>query len=522
MNIFFIWLTILSLALAIYLITIYRKSRRGFRFQVKLTIIFILLVLVPAIPLTTFVGALLTRSMQMFLLPGMDETLVSSLELIKYQLEREGKSLLSDFDLSQSKELFFSRKKNALFVAEFEKQGDGIHVLNKMFRNFQADTICQNIDPQIVASILSNEMSSQLIPGELNVCEVFQPIDDTKFRAVGFEIDPRIIEVKENLGQAIRVYSSLSLFKKSVVEGQLIWAFSTIFIILLTFAAIYAAKTLSRGISEPILELAEGMKKMASGEVGKPVQVKAKDEIKFLVDTFNRMAQELKISQEKLLRAERLAAWQELARRVSHEIRNSLTPIQLSLRRLWNKFEPVAGSDNPIVSIQEEVESLTRLAEEFSQFARMPQISLEKTNVQEVIKSVITLIQSQPGSPKIRLQADDTTPPVKIDRDQIRRALYNLLKNSVEASQPVTGSKDITITLKNASQTGKTAKIEIIDRGVGIEPELLQKIFEPHFTTKKRGMGLGLAIVKKIIEDHDGDIQFSSTPGKGTKVTIVL
>ncbi|NOZ61713.1 MAG: HAMP domain-containing protein [Calditrichaeota bacterium] len=522
MNIFFIWLTILSVALAIYLISIYRKSRRGFRFQVKLTIIFILLVLVPAIPLTTFVSALLTRSMQMFLLPGMDNTLVSSLELIKYQLEREGVLLISDFDQSNAKGNLLLQKNGVLFVAEFEKQGDEIHALRKFSREAAADTICENFDQQIVNSIFAGEIVSRLFAGDVNACEVFVPIDNTKFRVIGFEIDPKIITVKENLTEAIRVYNSLSLFKKSVEEGQLIWAFSTIFIVLLTLIAVYAAKTLSRGISEPIMELAAGMKKMAAGEVGAPVNVKAKDEIKFLIDTFNRMAQELKTSQEKLLRAERMAAWQELARRVSHEIRNSLTPIQLSLRRLWNKFEPELGSDNPIVSIQEEVESLTRLAEEFSQFARMPQISLEKANVHDIIKSVVTLVQAQPGVPKIRVRLDESVPPIRLDRAQFRRALYNVLKNAVEASQPNTANKEIFITTNAIKAEGKSVKIEIIDRGIGIESELLKKIFEPNFTTKKRGMGLGLAIVKKIIEDHDGEIQFFSTPGKGTRVTIVL
>jgi two-component system nitrogen regulation sensor histidine kinase NtrY len=217
-----------------------------------------------------------------------------------------------------------------------------------------------------------------------------------------------------------------------------------------------------------------------------------------------------------------MAAWQDLARRVSHEIRNSLTPIQLTLRRLWDKFSPEPDSEHPLISIREEVESLTRLAEEFSQFARMPQISLQKANVHEIIKSVVTLVQAEPGVPKIRLDLDESIPPLMLDQTQFRRAIYNLLKNAVEASQPVTPNKDITIKTQAIRSGDKKAKIEIIDKGIGIEPEMLEKIFEPNFTTKKRGMGLGLSIVKKIIEDHNGTIEFHSVPGKGTTVTILF
>jgi len=288
--------------------------------------------------------------------------------------------------------------------------------------------------------------------------------------------------------------------------------------------AIYAAKSLSRGISGPIQELVVGMQRVAGGDLSKPVQVKAKDEIKFVIDSFNKMTSDLKTSQQKLIQAERLAAWQDVARRVSHEIRNTLTPIQLSIRRLQNKFYPddKPQKDNSLITIQEEVESLRRISEEFSEFARMPQIKLEKEDLNEIIRNLTTFIKAAPGSISIRLNLDENLSPVHLDRSQFRRALHNLIKNSMEACEGKESANEILIETKKIENADQSVKIKFRDFGTGMEPETLKKIFEPYFTTKKRGMGLGLSIVKRIMEDHNGKIHFSSTPGKGTCVEIYL
>jgi len=231
------------------------------------------------------------------------------------------------------------------------------------------------------------------------------------------------------------------------------------------------------------------------------------------------MADDLKTSQEKLVQAERLAAWQGVARRVSHEIKNTLTPIQLSLRRLSSQLYPDDENitDNSLITIQEEVESLRRLAEEFTQFARMPQIKPQQADLNEIIRSLVTLIEAEPHGISIKMNLDSNFPSLELDRDHIRRALQNLIKNSIEASKP---GSTIFIETKKLTEKERKGKIEIHDHGTGMESEALSKIFEPYYTTKQRGMGLGLSIVKRIIEDHDGKIEIKSTPGKGTQVTI--
>ncbi len=170
-----------------------------------------------------------------------------------------------------------------------------------------------------------------------------------------------------------------------------------------------------------------------------------------------------------------------------------------------------------MITIQDEVESLRRLAEEFSQFARMPRINRVKEDLNEIIRSLVTLIEAEPHGISVKLNLDRSFPSLELDRDHIRRALHNLINNAIEASTP---GSSIFIETKRLDEDRRKAKIEIRDQGAGMKPEVLSKIFEPYFTTKQRGMGLGLAIVKRIIEDHDGEIEIKSTPGKGTQVTI--
>ncbi len=524
MNIFLFWIIIITLFLGGYLYLIYRRSPKGFRFQVKLTIIFILLVLVPAIPLTSIVSGLLTQGVEMFLLPGVGESLSNSLEVIKLQLEDRGDLFFRTYPkvkpvsqqiLKQNNVAYYANLKlDGKQTSDVDVSGTATELLKKSPTQFQ----------EVLLSIQNKEIKSNLfLISDQNICEVYQAEKSGIIKVVAFEMDARIFSAKEKIAESLRIYNSLSLIKKSVVEGQIIWGFSTLFIILLALIAIYAAKSLSRGISGPIRELVVGMQRVAEGDLKNPVRVKAKDEIKFVIDSFNKMTSDLKTSQQKLIQAERLAAWQDVARRISHEIRNTLTPIQISIRRLQNKFFPdnKYQQDNSLMTITEEVESLRRISEEFSEFARMPEIKPIKEDLNEIIRNLTTFIEASPGSGTIRLNLDEKLTPVNLDRLQFRRALHNLIKNGIEASEEKEGT-DIIVETQKEEKENFSVKIKIQDFGTGIDSETLKKIFEPYYTTKKRGMGLGLSIVKRIIEDHNGEINFSSHLGKGTCVEIYL
>jgi len=517
---FFSWIVIIALILGVYIWRLYRRSPRGFRFQVKLTTIFFLLVLIPSIPLTFFVSSLFTRGVEMFLLPGVEKSLSQSRDVIKFQLEQKGNNFFKIYP--DMLELSEEELKNhgIVYYAAFTIKNESKNLLHivgpdiNLFNNSPSQT------DDILASISSKKTKSSLVAVDKRyICEVYQVTNNNLLKIVAFSVDPKVISAKDDISESLRLYNSLSMFKDSIVEGQVIWGLSTIFIIFLTLLAVYAAKRLSRGISEPIKKLVNGMQHVATGDLSFRVQAKAKDEIRFLIDSFNKMADDLKTSQEKLVEAERLAAWQGVARRVSHEIKNTLTPIQLSLRRLSDHLypdgEPIA--DKSSTTIQEEVESLRRLAEEFTQFARMPQIKPQQADLNEIIRNLVTLIEAEPHGITIKMNLDSNFPTLELDRDHVRRALHNLIKNSIEASKP---GSTIFIETKRLTENDRKCKIEIRDHGTGMKSEVLLKIFEPYYTTKQRGMGLGLSIVKRIIEDHEGEIKIKSTVGKGTQVDV--
>jgi len=520
MQIFIFWIVIIALILGVYIWRLYRRSPRGFRFQIKLTIIFFLLVLIPSVPLTFFVSDLLTRGVEMFLLPGMEKSLSQSLDVIKFQLEEKGDHFFTIYPNMKVLNENVLKNHGIVYCAAFKINAQSQNLLHRAGPEVNLFEQSPSQTSALMSSILREELKSSLFSvASRNICEVYQVTNNDIVKVVAFSVDPKVMNAKFDISESLRLYNSLSMFKQSVVEGQIIWGLSTIFIIFLTLIAVYAAKRLSRGISEPIKKLVNGMQHVATGDLFFRVQTKAKDEIKFLIESFNKMADDLKTSQEKLVQAERLAAWQGVARRVSHEIKNTLTPIQLSLRRLSNQVYPdhQTITDQALITIQEEVESLRRLAEEFTQFARMPQINPQKEDLNKIVQNLVTLIEAEPHGISIKLNLDHNFPALDLDRDHIRRALHNLIKNSVEASKP---GSTIFIETKKLTENGRKGKIEIRDHGLGMTPEVLSKVFEPYFTTKQRGMGLGLSIVKRIIEDHNGVIEIKSTFGKGTRVTI--
>lgn len=519
METFIWWVVIITILLGSYTFYLIRRSPRGFRLQAKLTVIFFLLVLIPTIPLTLAVSALLTQGVEMFLLPGVEQSLTQALQTIKSQIEKNGQQFIenhADWSGLDSSEL---KRFDLLYAVSYRVHNKTAKVLHEVV---SGNGIRPQITSETLLMALNGELTSKMNTfGKNTICEVYRASSDSTINVVGINIAADIVRAKQKISESLRVYTSLSLFKKSVLEGRLIWGIATLFIIILALIAIYTARILSRGISDPIQQLASGMQQVAAGDLSSKVVVKARDEIKILVDSFNKMAEDLKISQQKLVQAERLAAWRDVARRISHEIKNSLTPIQISLHRLKTKFFPENQQidEQPILAIQDEIDTLTKISDEFTQFARMPQVKRKAEDLNSIIQTLAPLIEGGQKPIKIKLHLDKNIPDLFIDRDQMKRALHNLLKNSIDASS-IGGT--IIIRTTALDDTTKKAKIEIEDQGHGMNGETISKIFEPYFTTKQRGMGLGLSIVKRIIEDHDGEIFVESKQGKGTKVTIII
>jgi two-component system nitrogen regulation sensor histidine kinase NtrY len=224
-----------------------------------------------------------------------------------------------------------------------------------------------------------------------------------------------------------------------------------------------------------------------------------------------------------LYRAQRLAAWREVARRIAHEVKNPLTPIQLSAQRLWRRYGEKLGEDSQVLRectqmIVDQVEDLKNLVNEFSRFARLPDLSLANQDINELIKETLLLYQESEPKVIFETRLDPEIPPVSVDREQLKRVLVNLLDNAI-ASIHHQGQVWLH-SFRNG--TGNGVRLEVADNGQGVADREKDRIFEPYFSTKLSGTGLGLAIAKAVISEHQGRIWVEDNQPKGSRFIIEL
>lgn len=225
-----------------------------------------------------------------------------------------------------------------------------------------------------------------------------------------------------------------------------------------------------------------------------------------------------------IMRAQRMAAWREVARRIAHEVKNPLTPIQLSAQRLQRKYgDVVAGHDGKVFEectnmIINQVEELKRLVNEFSSFARMPTSNPQPNDIKEIIEESVSLYKEAQEKVNIVVHASMDIPTFKVDREQMKRVMINLLDNALDA---IDGKGEVDIKLSYIEDVS-LVEIEVADDGRGISQDHKMRLFEPYFSTKKQGTGLGLAIVNAIISDHNGHIRVEDREPRGTRFIIEL
>jgi nitrogen fixation/metabolism regulation signal transduction histidine kinase len=225
-----------------------------------------------------------------------------------------------------------------------------------------------------------------------------------------------------------------------------------------------------------------------------------------------------------LLQAQRSAAWGEVARRLAHEIKNPLTPIQLSAERLQYKYAPMV--DEPHASnltkltstIVQQVESMKSMVNDFSDYARNPGLQLQTYDFGQLIREVLTLYQSNPEHQFMLINPDKKI-KLKVDQNRMRQVLHNLLKNAIEASEEHDKAVDIVIHYQAITHNQHPwLEVSITDHGPGIPEDMLTTLFEPYVSKKAKGTGLGLAIVKKIVEEHHGMVWAENPSGQGASI----
>jgi nitrogen fixation/metabolism regulation signal transduction histidine kinase len=287
---------------------------------------------------------------------------------------------------------------------------------------------------------------------------------------------------------------------------------------------IFVARRMTRHLDA----LVEGAHAASRGDLEHEVPVRSADEIGQVAQALNLMMLDLKDSKERVVMAERVAAWQEIARRLAHEIKNPLTPIQMAvetMRRTRAKNHPSFDEifEESTTTVLEEAARLKRIVTEFSEFARMPKPEKRSLDLNEVVSSAVTLYT---GTVQIEKRLRNDLPAIEADRDSLQQVLLNLLENARDAiSSLPTGRDGGRILVETmATRRGKAVALIVEDDGPGFRPEVREKLFTPYFTTKQTagGTGLGLAIVHRIVSDHGGKIVAMDAPGGGARFVIEL
>lgn len=279
-------------------------------------------------------------------------------------------------------------------------------------------------------------------------------------------------------------------------------------------------------VTRPVAQLVSGVHAVAGGDWSTRVSVSSQDEIGQLAEAFNKMTEQLLEQRDRTLQAERVASWRELARRLAHELKNPLFPLQITIENLQrardqhpDQFDEVFREST--ATLLAELQQLKQIIAQFSDFAKMPKPEIETVDANSVVRDVLKLFEAQfqaNGRPRIEPVLDLAEGELKIPADalQLSRALRNLILNAMDA-MPEGGRLRI-----RTQRLEDGARIEVEDSGQGLTEEECARLFTPYYSTKRHGTGLGLAIVQSVVADHHGKISVSGRPGHGATFTIDL
>jgi two-component system nitrogen regulation sensor histidine kinase NtrY len=288
--------------------------------------------------------------------------------------------------------------------------------------------------------------------------------------------------------------------------------------------AVLASLWFAARVTRPVVSLAEAARRVAAGDLGAKVEVESSDELGELAASFNRMTEDLVQQKDRTLQAERVAAWRELARRLAHELKNPLFPLQVTVENLMRAkqkspemFEEVFHEGT--ATLLAEIDNLKTIVGRFSEFSRMPQPQRRPTQVNDVVRSVLRVFRAQLQEKNriaVHTELADALPEISADPDLLHRALQNLVLNAIDA-MPQGGELAI-----RTATLGDRVELSVSDTGSGLTQEECGRLFTPYYTTKQHGTGLGLAIVQSVVSDHGGKISVESTKEKGTTFRIEL
>ncbi len=517
-------------------------DKDGLKSNKKYITYFGLFTLIPSVLISIFSLFLFSFALEKYFDKKVTTVVNNSYELAKNYVEEIRNKIQSDivliaFDTNKSKKFLNdnqSEYKRFLDTQKLIRNVDEVHIIDidkkLLFTTLKDDQVYIPPVDRALNLVLDDDRPLKIINAPENISAAIMRLQnfDNRFLYVVKYLDKDISRYLTESEEAINFYYTVE--EKST--GIKI-SFAIIYIIVvsvLLFVSISIAIRFSSRFFRSINNLIYASTAIGEGNFDAKVpEVKTDKDLEILNKNFNLMIERLKTQQEKLIINERHEAWGSLARKLAHEIKNPLTPIQLTIDRLKNKYSTQLDNSNSdnfkdnLKIINSQIKQIEKLVNEFSDFARMPKPIFKQNNLIEIINDNVKLLKELDTSIDIKFIKSSNQVLLKSDREQISRVFLNLIKNSIESinqkgEKSNNFNKKITIEL---SQTNNQITITIEDNGIGFGQlkKNVKEILNPYFTTKKNGTGLGLSIVNKIVNDHNGKIDFMSIKN-GAKIKI--
>jgi len=518
-----------------------KKGKLGSETSLRYVAFFSTTTLLPAILIAIFSLFLFNVVLQKYFEKKIKSVMNNSAELAKNYVEQTQNTIDSDIllvalDINQNTNLYYENPKNflrLLMAQRLLRRLDEIYLIDSasnVIMSNAASTTVDYIPPPEEAFDKSLEgRPVRITDPATNRTSALIKLDsfiDTYLYIIRF-MDPKVMNYLKQSGEGIVFYYSVQDRKTGI---KITFAIIYVLIVsLFLFLSVNIAINFSSRLTKPIVNLIDASEKISSGDLSAKVpKIQTDKEFEKLNENFNSMIEKLKKQQDKLLLSERHSAWENVARKLAHEIKNPLTPIQLSIDRLREKYLNEIKNDkknfsNYLQTITKQIKDIEALVTEFSDFARMPKPFLKQIDLAEIIRRSINLHELSEPDIDFLISKEKFKIHIQGDEEQLNRVFINLVKNSIESiyekkRKNVDFKGKIEVDIKVDSDY---IYVTIVDNGIGFEHVDKRKMLTPYYTTKKKGSGLGLAIVTKIISDHNSLILFNSIKN-GAKVEITI
>ena len=516
-------------------------SIRGSIANRKYIIFFSLFTLIPSLLISIFSLFLFSFALEKYFDNKITTVVNNSYELARDYVDEKRNKIESDiilvsFDLNKNIKYLLNNKNNLknFFNTQRILRGlDQIHLLdinkNAIFSSPNEGYV--PVEDQAFAMVQNDERPLKIINAFENKSAAIikvPNIKDTFLYVVKF-LDEDISRYLKESEEAVNFYYTVEDQRTGIkISFALIYI---IIVTLLLFLSITIAIRFSSRFFISINNLISASDEIGRGNLNTKVpELKADIEMELLNKNFNAMIEKLKSQQEKLLNSERHEAWENVARKLAHEIKNPLTPIQLTIDNLRSKYMNMIDQSNRdkynsnLQTILKQIKQIETLVNEFSDFARMPKPMIKENNIIDIVKINLELLKNIAKDIKLNFNLDNEKSLIILcDNEQISRVFFNLIKNSIESIEEKSiksGNFDKIIDIE-IKKRNDYITINLSDNGAGFANKNVKDLIKPYFTTKQKGSGLGLSIVNKIINDHNGTLKFLEKKN-GAKIEIIL